>query len=138
MWRFVIWMTAALAAQVHAEPPARSIAEIVMDQGLAMHRERGLHPDKPGPDFSDAAANRTGILQDVRAVLNADDAETVKRFTVGIGPSGVKGEAYYTAWQVTGFWLAHGETLAEIARVKKADAPARVAEAIDLMLKEQR
>jgi hypothetical protein len=138
MWRFVVAMTAALALPAYADPAPRSIAEIVMTEGLAMHRERALHPDKPGPDFAEAAAHRARILRDVSAVLNASDRETVERFTSSTGPSGIKGEACYTAWQVTSFWLAHGETLTEIARVKAADAPARVAEAIDLMLKEQR
>jgi len=73
------------------------------------------------------------ILRDIRAVLGARDSETVSRFT-----SGTNGAADYVAWEVTGFWLAHGETLDEIARVKESDAPARVGEAIDLMLKEQR
>ncbi len=139
MWRLVIlMMTAALASPAYADPQARSIGEIVVTEGLAMHRERGLHPEKPSPAFTEAATHRSQVLQDVRAVLNTGDSETVTRFTTGTGPSGVKGEAYYTAWQVVGFWLAHGETVAEIARVKEADAPARVAEAIDLMLKEPR
>ena len=135
--RFVIPVTAALALPAYAGPP-HSIAGIVIAEGLAMRAERGLHPDKPGPDFAEAAAHRTQILQDVRAVLDAGDAGTVQRFTVGKGPSGIAGEAYYTAWQVTGFWLAHGVTLTEISRIEDQDAPARVGEAIDLMLKEKR
>ncbi len=137
MWRPVIWVTAVLACPAHADP-ARSIAEIVVTDGLAMHADRAVHPEKPGPDFAAAAARRAQVLQDVRAVLSAADSGTVQRFTTGIGPSGIKGEADYTAWQVVAFWLAHGETVTEIARVKKTDAPARVAEAIDLMLKEPR
>jgi hypothetical protein len=138
MWRFVIPVTAALAVPTYADPMPRSIAEIVMTEGLAMHQERGLHPERPGPDFAEAAAHRAEVLRDVLAVLAASDSETVSRFTSGKGPTGIAGEAYYTAWQVVGFWLAHGETHAEIARIKAADAPARVGEAIDLMLKEQR
>ena len=119
--------TALLSLPAHADTP-RSIAKIVVDEGLAMHRDRALHPDAPLPDFAEAAARRSQILQDVRAVLSVSAERT----------SLDAGEIHYTAWQVTGFWLAHGETLAEIARVKQKDAPARVAEAIDLMLKEQR
>lgn len=136
--RLAAGLAAALLTLPSHADPARSVAEIVVAEGLAMHLDRAVHPDKPAPDFPEAAAHRSQILQDVRAVLAADDSETAKRFTSGTGPSGIKGEAYYAAWQVTGFWLAHGETLAEIAHVKESDAPARVAEAIDLMLKERR
>jgi hypothetical protein len=138
MWRLVILVTAALAGPAHADPMPRSIAEIVVAEGQAMHRDRSLHPEKPGPDFAEAAAHRSQVLQDVRAVLGASDSETVTRFTSGKGPAGITGEAYYTAWQVVAFWLAHGETPTEIARVKETDAPERVREAINLMLKESR
>jgi hypothetical protein len=137
MWRFVIPATAALALPAYAEP-ARNIAEIVAADGLAMRQDRSLHPDKPSPDFPKAAAHRAEILRDVRAVLRADDGDTVARFTTGIGPAGIRDELHYVAWEVYGFWLAHGESFTEIARVEGKDAPARVGEAIDLMLKEQR
>ncbi len=135
----MIRLATGLAAFGLALPAhAATVAEIVVSDGLAMRAERSLHPDRPGPDFTEAEAHRAQILQDVRAVLDADDPETVQRFTSGKGPAGVAGEARYAAWQVTGFWLAHGVTVAEISRIKGMNAPARVAEAIALMLKEPR
>ncbi len=125
--RLAAGLAAALFALAAHADPARNIAEIVVTEGLAMHQDRALHPDRPGPDFAEAAAHRSQILQDVRAVLAANESETVKC-----------SEVDYTAWQVVGFWLAHGETFAEIAQIKEADAPARVGEAINLMLKERR
>jgi hypothetical protein len=124
----------------------RSIGETVMAEGLAMRVARSLYPEKPDTEFvearpgwfAEATTHRAQILQDVRAALNASDGATVMRFTMDKGPAGIEREAYYAAWEVVGFWLAHGETFAEIARVKEADAPARVGEAIDLMLKEPR
>jgi len=128
MRRAALALAAILAiASAQADPAPPTIAEIVVTEGLAMRAERNAHPDRPGPDF--AEAHRTRILSDVRAALTARDPGTVARVTT---------ETRYAGWQVTGFWLAHGETVAEIAQVKGRDAPARVAEAIDLMLKEPR
>jgi hypothetical protein len=124
----------------------RSIGETVLAEGLAMRVARGLFPAEPETDFvesrpgwfADANAKRGRILVDVRAVLNDSDRATVTRFTAGTGPAGVEREAYYVAWLVTGYWLSHGETYAEIAHVKEQDAPTRVAEAIDKLLMEGR
>ena len=124
----------------------RTIGETVLAEGLAMHVARSLFPDRPETDFveartgwlSEATAKRGRILLDVRNVLNEKDADTVTRFTMGAGPSGIEREAYYVAWLVTGYWLSHGETLDEIAHVKEENAPTRVAEAIDKVLLEMR
>jgi hypothetical protein len=124
----------------------RSIGETVLAEGLAMRIARGLFPAEPETDFiesrpgwfAEANAKRGRILLDVRAVLNDRDRATVTRFTAGTGPAGVEREAYYVAWLVTGYWLSHGETYAEIAHVKEQDAPTRVAEAIDKLLMEGR
>jgi hypothetical protein len=124
----------------------RSIGETVLAEGLAMRVARNLFPAEPETDFietrpgwfADANAKRGRILLDVRAVLNDSDRATVARFTSGTGPAGLECEAYYVAWLVTGYWLSHGESYAEIARVKAQDAPTRVAEAIDKLLAEGR
>jgi hypothetical protein len=123
-----------------------TIGETVLAEGLAMRVARTLFPDRPENDFvearpgwlAEADAKRGRILLDVRSVLNDKDGDTVTRFTMGQGPAGLEREAYYAAWLVTGYWLAHGETFAEIARVKEPDAPTRVAEAIDKLLLEQK
>jgi hypothetical protein len=124
----------------------RTIGETVLAEGLAMRAARSLFPAQPEADFvearpgwlAEAAEKRGRILLDVRAVLNEKGADTVTRFTMGQGPSGIEREAYYIAWLVSGYWLSHGETFAEIARVKEIDAPTRVAEAIDHILTEMR
>ncbi len=124
----------------------RTIGETVLAEGLAMRVARSLFPDRPETDFveartgwlSEANTQRGRILLDVRAVLNEKNADTLPRFTMETGPSGIEREAYYVAWLVTGYWLSHGETFAEIARVKEENAPTRVAEAIDKLLLEMR
>ena len=122
----------------------RNVGAAVIGEGLAMRVARGLFPAAPETDVTETRpgwmvtgdAKRNAILRDIRVALNDSDAETVSRFTAGTGPAGLEREAYYVGWQVTGYWLAHGETLGEIAHVKERDAPARVAEAIDKMLME--
>jgi hypothetical protein len=122
--------------------PSHTVAAAVLQTGLALRAARSLFPDRTELDviepyagaFADAPARRTQILQDIRGAL----ADGNQRLTESTGPAGIACEVCYAGWLVTGFWLAHGESFAEIARVKETDAPARVAEAIDLMLKEQR
>jgi hypothetical protein len=122
MWRLVC-LAAALALSAQAAPPARTVAAIVVSEGLAVRTARNPPPDA---DFAEAAQHRAAILQNVRATLNAP------------GPDKTDRSLRYAGWQVVGFWLAHGVSAAEIAHIKEADAPARVGEAIDLMLKEPR
>jgi hypothetical protein len=61
-------------------------------------------------------------------------SEDVMRFTMGKGPSGVEREAYYAGWAVVGYWLEHGMTFAEIARIPEKEMPRRVGETIDTLL----
>ncbi len=129
----------ALAAQSN-----RDIAGLIIAEGLKARAAHDQSPDSPvatlfamPADWLDAAKDRrTPILLDIRAVLRRKDEGTIRTFTLAAGPAGVKGEALYAAWIITGYWLAHGETYGEIARVEQKDAPARVAEVIDKMLAE--
>ena len=123
----------------------RTIAETVLSEGLAMRAAQHLYPERPAASFVEmssepgwlakADAIRPRILRDVRTALSSESSEDVMRFTMGVGPAGIDREAYYVGWTVVGYWLAHGMTYAEIARIKEADAPARVGAAIDEMLK---
>jgi hypothetical protein len=122
MWRFVCLAAVLLAFAAQADP-VRTVAARIVAEGLAMRTVRNPPPDT---DFAEAAQHRAEILQTIRASLDAPR------------PGGTDLEFRYAAWQVVGFWLAHGVSVAEIARIKDADASARVAEAIDLMLKEPR
>jgi hypothetical protein len=121
---------------------SHTVGAAVLQTGLGLRVARSLFPDRTELDviepypgaYADAPARRTQILEDIRKA-RADGSD---RLTERAGPAGLTCEVCYAGWLVTGFWLAHGESFAEIARVKEADAPARVAEAIDLMLEEPR
>ena len=120
----------------------RTIGTTVLTEGLAMRATQRLlpgHPDayyceaRPGW-FDQAAKLRNGILQDVRTAIHSDKSEDVMRFTIGKGPSGIEREAYYAGWVVVGYWLDHGMTFADIARIPEKEMPRRVAEVIDALV----
>ncbi len=71
------------------------------------------------------------------ASLPSDKSEHVMRFTMGKGPSGLEREAYYAGWLVVGYWLEHGTTFAEIARIPEAEMPKRVDAAIQKLLDQE-
>jgi len=121
----------------------RSIGTTALTEGLAMRVTQQLlphhHPEayyveaRPGW-FAEAAKLRDGILKDVREAVESDKSEDVMRFTMGKGPSGIEREAYYAGWVVVGYWLDHGMTMAEIARIPEKDMPRRVGETLDTLL----
>jgi len=73
-------------------------------------------------------------LKDIVPVLTSDKSDEVMRFTMGKGPSGLEREAYYAGWLVVGYWLEHGMTFADIARVPEKEMPQRVNEVIEKLL----
>lgn len=121
----------------------RTIGETVLAEGLAMRATQHLYPGRPATTFVEtpdepgwlakADKLRPRILSDVRGALASSRSDDVLRFTIGKGPSGIDREAYYAGWQVVGYWLAHGLTYADIARIPERDAPRRVGEALDAM-----
>ncbi len=125
----------------------RSIGETVLAEGLAMRATQHLYPDLPTASFVEmpsepgwlarADRERTRILGDVRSVVASSNSDDVFRFTMGTGPAGFDREAYYAGWTVVGYWLAHGMSYADIARIPEADAPARVGAALDALIAEQ-
>lgn len=123
----------------------RSVGETTLAEGLAMRVAQRLYPDRPAASFVEMAsepgwlarcdARRAQILGDVRAAAASSSSDEVMRFTMGVGPAGLDREAYYAGWVITDYWLHHGRTFADIARIPEADAPAEVVKAIDAILK---
>ena len=124
----------------------RTVGETVLMEGLAMRTAEHFYPDRPPSLFVEMSQEpgwlgksesmRNRILRDVEASLASDKSDDVMRFTMGTGPSGLDREAYYAGWTVVGYWLAHGLSYGDIARIKEADAPARIRSAIDQILKD--
>jgi hypothetical protein len=123
----------------------RTIGTTILTEGLAMRVTQKLLPGRPDADYVDARPGwfeqatklRNTILKDVRPVLASDKSEDVMRFTMGKGPAGIEREAYYAGWLVVGYWLDHGMTFDQIARIPEKEMPARVGEVIDHLLAEK-
>lgn len=123
----------------------RSIGETVLSEGLAMRVAQHLYRYRPAASFVEipdepgwlarADAHRRRILADVRAAAASSKSEDVMRFTMGTGPAGLDREAYYAGWVVAGWWVKHGRSFADIARIPEAEAPVEVQRAIDEILK---
>lgn len=122
----------------------RTVGETVLAEGLAMRATQHLYPDLPVSRLVEMPSEpgwlgradqaRDKILRDVRGVLASEKSEDVFRYTMGTAPAGFDREAYYAGWAVVGYWLAHGMSYADIARIPERDAPARVGAAIDALL----
>jgi len=103
----------------------RSIAQTLLQEGLAMHVSREAVPGLPvaayvthKPEWWAAAqARKAAILADVMASLEAKDGASVYRQTIGQGASGLTRQAYAAGWWVVEDMRAHGMTLAQIARI---------------------
>lgn len=116
----------------------RSIAETILAEGLAMRAVEALLPGQPPaayvehrPGWFEAARARSdAILDGLEPVLEAADGDTVMRFTMGSGSTGLEREAYLGGWLVVGELLRQGRTFAEIARIPSADMPRVVRETI--------
>jgi hypothetical protein len=122
----------------------RSVGETALAEGLAMRVAQRLYPDRPAASFVEmpdepgwlnrANGRRRQILMDIRAAAASSSSDDVMRFTMGTGPAGFHREAYYVGWLVTGYWLSHGRSLADIARIPESRAPAEVTAAVEALL----
>lgn len=122
----------------------RSIARTLFNEGIAGRASQALLPGHPDGDYLDhypgwmeeASGRRDAILRGILPVLRASDSETVMRFTMGRGATGLEREAYYAGWVVVGGLMERGWTLAELARVPDAEIPALVEQEIRRLLGE--
>jgi hypothetical protein len=122
----------------------RTVGTTVLTEGLAMRVTQKLNPDVPSTEFTEgrpgwlaeADSKRIAILKDVQGVLSSKGADDVMRYTIGKGQAGIEREAYYAGWLVVGYWLEHGMSFADIARIPESDMPDRVGEAIQKLLAE--
>ena len=120
----------------------RSIAATMLQEGLAIHVSREVVPGRPMASYIEyqagwlarAEANRRAILAGLRGSLAARDGETVFKFTIGEGSTGLEREAYYGGWAVVQHLRDQGMTLAQIARIPEDEMPTVVGRAIDEML----
>lgn len=121
----------------------RSIGATVLQEGLAMHVARAVFPGH-APEFyltndpawwPRAQAARRAILEGIRADLGVSAGETVMKYTMGSGNTGLQREAYATGWWIIEEMRARGMSFAQIAQISEADAPNAARDAIDGLLR---
>jgi hypothetical protein len=123
----------------------RTIGTTALQEGLAMQVTREVVPGRPVTEYVSAdpgwwdkvLANRKAILQGLKPDLDKKDAQTVFKYTIGDGATGLHREAYATGWFVVERLRKDGMSLAQIARIPEADMPAVVGRAIDEILAEK-
>ena len=120
----------------------RSIAETIMQEGLAMHVAQTVTPGRDvrayiehKPGWYDAAmAKSDAILRGLLPELDKSDSPTVFRYTMGTGNTGTEREAYVAGWLVVGELLKEDRSFPDIARVASRDMPTLVRTTIERML----
>ncbi|MGK7295019.1 MAG: hypothetical protein ACNS61_04205 [Candidatus Wenzhouxiangella sp. M2_3B_020] len=104
--------------------PSGSVAGLVLSEGLAMHATGLLLPTLPDADLLNGdpawmrrCSREAGrILSGLRPHLHRTGAESVNRFTMGDGVTGMSREAYCAGWHITAELLKDGASLADLAR----------------------
>ena len=120
----------------------RTVGTTVLTEGLATRVVQRLNPGLPDAAIiggrqgwlAEADSKRVAILNDIKGALRSSSADDVVRYTIGKGQAGIEREAYYAGWLVVGYWLDHGMSFADIARIPEAQMPAQVGDAIQNLL----
>jgi hypothetical protein len=116
----------------------RSIASVIMQEGLAMHVSEIMVPGMRNEDYVEHYAgwldecyvNRERILKGIQPYLNKSDSDTVMKFTMGTGTSGIQREAYFVGWELVKYLLNKGHTISELASVVEQDIPNYIEDAL--------
>lgn len=122
----------------------RSVGQLVLGEGLAMHVARVLYPGRPHEDYvgggrgwlEEARAHERGILEGVLGSIDNATPGAMDRFTLGPGPAGLPREGYYAGWVLVGHLLRQGWTLPGLARVPRGFLSGLAERAVREMLDE--
>lgn len=111
----------------------RPIAEMVLQEGLALQVSKYLVPDKKdeayfgmgqeGGWLQSCHNHRTKILHGIIPYLPESNREAVDKFTFGTGTSGHQREAYYVGWEFVASQLKNGISFSQLASIKQKDIP---------------
>jgi hypothetical protein len=124
----------------------RSIAETIMQEGLAMHVAQTVSPGRDVRAYIEhkegwydtAMARSDAILRGLLPELEKSDSPTVFRYTMGTGSTSTEREAYIAGWLVVGELLKEGRSFPDIARVHSAEMPRLVRTAIERILAQRK
>ncbi len=109
----------------------RSIAAIIMSEGLAMHASRHIIPSaaashyvehEPGW-FKTCRLKKDRITKGLFLHLRDRSAEVVRRFTFGTHTTGEAREVCYGAWEIVGTCLKDGVSYKTLAGIEEEAMP---------------
>jgi hypothetical protein len=116
-----------------------------MQEGLATRTSQALVPGRKPEEFiessagwlAQAAARKGEILRGIRPALTDSRSDTVFKFTMGKGTTGMEREAYYVGWRVVEKLEESGMSLAQIAHIPASQITATVDRTIAQLLEKQ-
>ena len=124
---------------VHAETASldmsweRPVAELVLQEGLALQVSKHLIPGNSDEDYIEMGAekgwlqkcreDKTEIMEGILPYLFDSRSETIEKFTFGTGASGHRREAYYAGWEFVRSQLEKGITFKQLASIERKDMP---------------
>jgi hypothetical protein len=122
----------------------KSIAELVMMEGIAMRVTEQLWPGETPETYTnahsdtwlkDAASHQKDILKGVQQHLADSSYAAMTQFTFGTGTTGLQRESYYAGWIIVGQLEKQGFTLSKLACLPSASIKTILNETIEAMLK---
>ena len=124
----------------------RTIGATLIMEGLSVHATREVAPGLPEQDYVEyspgwwdsAQRQKQAILAGILPALAESNPETVFRYTMGSGTTGLEREAYAAGYWVVEQLRSDGMSLAEIARVPEAEMPALARRAIERLIAGER
>ncbi|GGJ53667.1 hypothetical protein GCM10008938_44640 [Deinococcus roseus] len=111
----------------------RSIAQVVLEEGLATRVSQQLFPGQPETRYIEMQQSpgwlarcreqSAEIFAGILPFLSEDQSEVVFQFTMGQGTTALEREAYFVGWELVGRLLQDGRSFAELARIPAEDLP---------------
>lgn len=119
----------------------RPLAQLVLEEGIAQCAAMHVVPGHPLEAYLEyrsgwpaaCDAKRDDILTGLLPLLGDNQSETVYRFTMGNGTTGLEREAYYAGWVVVSHLLDDGWTFGKLASLKTDEIEPVVAAAMQLL-----
>jgi hypothetical protein len=110
----------------------RSIATVIMQEGLAIRASQLIVPgseeeryieDPLAPGWLEKCKEHHDVILDgIRPSLAKKDMDTLKKYIMDTGSSGVVNrEVYYIGWVLVDYLLKQGETLESLASIREDD-----------------
>jgi len=103
----------------------RPVANLIMQEGLATRISQHLKPGKNEEIYIEftpgwlktCEMKKEEIIEGIMPYFNDARSETLMKFTLGEGTTGLEREAYYVGWLIVGSLLDAGVSFEEMAKI---------------------